>query len=182
MNPADPLKIIMPTKSDAISHYRARPMREVSLILNDIRSAENVGSIFRTADAAGAVKIYLCGYTPAPLDRFGRENAKLAKAALSAEKTVPWEQAGDVTALIRSLKTRGICVVAIEQDPRSVAYDAFTEDGSIAFILGNEVSGIPEEVLDIADAILEIPMRGKKESLNVAVATGIVLYSLTQSG
>jgi tRNA G18 (ribose-2'-O)-methylase SpoU len=153
-------------------------MRELSLILHDIRSSENVGSIFRSADGAGATKIYLSGYTPAPLDRFGRENVKLAKSALGSEKSVTWEQVKDVRALIASLQNGGVRVVAVEQDPRSIPYDSFSDEGRVVLVLGNEVEGVPKEILDSADAIIEIPMHGKKESLNVAVAAGVVLYQL----
>lgn len=150
--------------------------RAVSVILHDIRSSENVGSIFRTADAAGAVKLYLTGYTPAPKDRFGRKNAKLAKTALGAEDFVPWESPAGILALIRELKAEGVRVAAVEQDPRSIPYDSYPATGPVAFIFGNEVDGVPKDVLDIADDIVEIPMRGRKESLNVSVAAGVVLF------
>ncbi len=152
--------------------------REIFLILHDIRSSENVGSIFRTADAAGVSKIYLTGYTPAPLDRFKRKNARLAKAALGAEESVPWEARDDIHALIHALKQEGVSIVAVEQSSRSVPYTEFIATGPTAFVFGNEVEGIPETVLQEADTILEIPMRGTKESLNVSVAAGIVLFSV----
>ncbi|MDE2079194.1 MAG: TrmH family RNA methyltransferase [Patescibacteria group bacterium] len=153
-------------------------MEPVSLILHDIRSSENVGSMFRTADAAGVSKIYLTGYTPAPLDRFGRKNAKLAKAALGAEEFVPWEKRNDIFTLISELKTQNVRIVAVEQDSAAVPYMELRRGGSTAFILGNEVDGVPRAVLDVADAIVEIPMHGKKESLNVAVAAGIILFDV----
>ena len=147
------------------------------LILHDIRSSENVGSMFRTADAAGVSKIFLTGYTPAPLDRFKRQNAKLAKAALGAEEFVLWEKREDIFSLIDELKRNGARVIAVEQDPAAVPYRGLRRKGAVAFILGNEVDGVPPEVLKAADAIIEIPMHGKKESLNVAVAAGIILFS-----
>ncbi len=150
---------------------------EVFLILHDIRSSENVGSIFRTADAAGVSTIYLSGYTPSPLARFGRKNAKLAKAALGAEAFVPWEAHADIHALLPALKASGVTVAAVEQSPRSIVYKDFVPKKPVAFLLGNEVDGIPETVLAEADTILEIPMRGRKESLNVSVAAGIVLFA-----
>lgn len=153
-------------------------MEQISLIVHDIRSSENVGSIFRTADAAGVSKIYLTGYTPTPLDRFGRKNAKLAKAALGAEAFVPWESQPDISLLIDELKRKGTALVAIEQAARSVCYKDFRVTKPTALIVGNEVDGVPEDVLARADAIIEIPMHGKKESLNVAVATGVVLFAL----
>lgn len=151
-------------------------MQDVSLILHDIRSSENVGSIFRTADAAGVSRIYLTGYTPAPVDRFKIKNPKLSKAALGAEEFVAWEAREDITALIQELKKGGTKVAGVEQSPESIPYTEFTLTKPTAFIFGNEVEGIPKDVLEKADVILEIPMRGKKESLNVAVSAGIVLF------
>ena len=150
--------------------------RKISVILHDIRSSENVGSIFRTADAAGVSRIYLTGYTPAPEDRFKRKNTKLSKAALGAEETVPWEHA-DILELISRLKKEGITVVAVEQAPRAHPYTDAPAGGAIAFILGNEVDGVPQDILDACDEIVEIPMHGKKESLNVSVAAGIILFN-----
>jgi tRNA G18 (ribose-2'-O)-methylase SpoU len=137
----------------------------------------NVGSMFRTADAAGVSKIFLTGYTPAPIDRFGRKVKEIAKVALGAEETVPWEKR-DIHELIAELKGSSVRIIALEQHPASHPYMSVRLDGPAALIVGNEVGGIPEEVLKEADTIIEIPMRGKKESLNVAVATGIALYSL----
>jgi tRNA G18 (ribose-2'-O)-methylase SpoU len=155
-------------------------MYGISVILHDIRSSENVGSIFRTSDAAGVSKIYLTGYTPAPLDRFKRKNTKLSKAALGAEDFMPWESAADVHALIEKLKAEGVAVVAVEQDARSISYTAWKSEKPAAFIFGNEVEGVPKDVLDICDAILEIPMSGKKESLNVSVSAGVVLFKAVE--
>ncbi|MBY0539593.1 RNA methyltransferase [Patescibacteria group bacterium] len=150
--------------------------KQISLILHDIRSSENVGSMFRTADAAGVKKIYLTGYTPAPLDRFKRKNSKLAKAALGAEESVPWERAGDAGILIEKLKGEGVSVFAVEQDPRAVSYEEVHIPTQVALVMGNEVEGVSKNILDACNAILEIPMYGKKESLNVSVAAGIVLF------
>ena len=153
----------------------------ISLILLDIRSAENVGAIFRTADGAGAGKIYLAGYTPAPVDRFGRPDPKIAKTALGAEKTIPWERAEHVSALIRTLKEADTRIVAVEQSPDAVPYTEWKPQFPLALILGNEVEGVPKEVLGMCDEAVEIPMRGEKESLNVSVATGIILYKASES-
>ena len=155
-------------------------VKDIFVILNDIRSSENVGSIFRTADAAGVSKIYVCGYTPAPLDRFKRENTKLAKAALGAETFVPWEARADALELLRELKQNGIRIAAVEQAPGSVSYKDFSLEKPTAFIFGNEVDGVSAEILSTADAIVEIPMHGQKESLNVSVAAGIVLFAAAQ--
>jgi tRNA G18 (ribose-2'-O)-methylase SpoU len=150
--------------------------KTISVILHDIRSSENAGSIFRTADAAGVDKIFLTGYTPAPTDRFKRKNAKLAKAALGAEETVAWEHAEDIFLLIDRLKAEDVQIVAVEQDKNAHSYMSVRGAEQTAFILGNEVDGIPKSILDVVDAIVEIPMHGKKESLNVSVAAGIILF------
>ncbi|OGI95487.1 hypothetical protein A2917_02935 [Candidatus Nomurabacteria bacterium RIFCSPLOWO2_01_FULL_42_17] len=148
------------------------------LILHNIRSVSNVGAMFRTADAAGINKIYLTGYTPAPLDRFGRKRKDLAKSALGAEEFVPWEQRKNIISLISNLKTLGFKIVAIEQDENSVDYKDVKIKSKNAFIVGAEVTGIPKSVLQKCDIIAEIPMRGKKESLNVSVALGVALFRI----
>lgn len=147
------------------------------LILQSIRSAHNVGAILRTADGAGVSKVYLCGYTPAPIDRFGRTRKDIGKVALGAEDTVPWEQVPDITALIHDLKREGVRIVALEQDGNSTSYLSLERDQPTAFILGEEVRGIPTAILDMCDGVVEIPMRGKKNSLNVSVAAGVLLFS-----
>ena len=152
--------------------------RENILILNNIRSVENVGAIFRTADAAGIDKIYLVGYTPAPIDRFGRKRKDLAKSALGAEEYVSWEQVKIILPLIKNLKSDGFQIIAIEQDEKSVDYKKVKAQSKNAFIVGAEVEGIPKSVLKYCDIIAEIPMRGKKESLNVSVSLGIVLFRI----
>lgn len=150
------------------------------LILHNIRSAHNVGSIFRTADAAGVLKIYLVGYTPRPTDRFGRVQSEIKKTSLGASETVPWEHVDDIFALMAGLKKKDACIVAIEQTHKAIPYDEFCIKKSTAFIFGNEVEGVPREIYEKADCVVAIPMRGKKESLNVSVAVGIVLFN-TQS-
>ena len=137
-----------------------------------------MGAIFRTADAAGVSKIYLTGYTPAPLDRFGQERADVHKAALGAEKTVAWEQEPEVHKVIKFLKLQGVSVIALEQSEKSIDYKKFVPQPKTALILGEERHGITEDILDLCDAVIEIPMKGEKESLNVAVAAGIALYRL----
>lgn len=152
-------------------------------ILHNIRSAHNVGSMFRTADAAGIEKIYLCGITPAPVDRFGRPHKEIAKVALGAERTVAWEGVKSTASLIKKLKKGGFTVCAMEQHAQSVPYNkirlAKKELAQTALMVGNEVEGLSPALLKYADTILEIPMRGKKESLNVGVAFGIVAFLLT---
>ena len=155
------------------------------IILHDIRSVQNVGAMFRTADAAGVNKIYLTGYTPAPLDRFGRKRKDLAKSALGAEEFVTWEQKKNIFPLITKLKEEKYFIVAIEQDKKSVDYKKVSARGGsalggkkLAFIVGAEVTGIPKNIVKKCDLIAEIPMRGQKESLNVSVALGIVLFRI----
>ncbi|OGI63070.1 hypothetical protein A2818_02565 [Candidatus Nomurabacteria bacterium RIFCSPHIGHO2_01_FULL_40_12] len=147
------------------------------LILHNIRSVENVGAMFRTADAAGVNKIYLTGYTPAPLDRFGRKRRDLVKSALGAEEFVSWEQKKSIFPLLAKLKREKYLIIAIEQDEKSIDYKKVRLKQKNVFIVGAEVSGIPKNILQKCDVIAEIPMRGKKESLNVSVALGIVLFS-----
>lgn len=151
---------------------------QISLILHNIRSVHNAGSVFRTADCAGVSKIFLTGYTPAPIDRFGREVKLFSKVSLGAEKTVSWEKIFQIKKLIADLKKEGVSVVALEQDRVAVNYKKFKPKFPIAIILGNEVKGITKDVLSLCDNIIEIPMKGKKESLNVSVACGVALFSI----
>jgi len=151
---------------------------QVYLILDNVRSMENVGSIFRTADAAGVDKIFLCGITPRP------PRKEIDKAALGAVDFVEWEYWESIRELVLGIRDKGIKIFALEQDKRSVSYSdpntlfLIPNTNSIALIVGNEVKGIQPEILDLADQIIEIPMRGKKNSLNVAVATGIALFEI----
>lgn len=151
-------------------------------ILHNIRSLHNVGSIFRTAEGAGVEKIYLCGITPAPLDRFGKLRSQLTKVSLGAEKNVEWEKCDQAWRLIDELKEEGFKVFAVEQNKKSIPYYKFkipnNKKKKIALVVGHEVKGLPDSILKRCDKILEIPMSGKKESLNVTVAFGIVAYHL----
>ena len=165
-------------------------------ILHNIRSLYNVGSIFRTSDAAGVEKIYLCGITPKPIDQFGRLRPQLTKVSLGAEKTVPWEHCQSTSRLIDELKKDGYAIFSVEQDKKSIPYYRIKYHVSsikkAAIVFGNEVRGIPLSILKKSDKILEIPMRGAmvrdthhprhsgrgKESLNVGVTAGIVLFSM----
>jgi tRNA G18 (ribose-2'-O)-methylase SpoU len=168
---------------------------ELVAILHNIRSVHNVGSIFRTADGAGVRKLYLCGITPAPFDRLKNLRPDFAKVALGAEKSVAWAVEKDTAATIAALKKDGYEILALEQSPRSVPYyealgdrvldggDAMHgEEKKIALVLGAEVDGIPDEIVVLADRIIEIPMLGSKESLNVSVAFGIAAYGLRYPG
>jgi len=151
-------------------------MRDIAVLLHNIRSAHNVGSIFRTADAAGVSRIMLSGYTPTPTDRFDRPQKEIAKTALGAEASVPWTYKPDALAVLSQMRDEGFTIVGIEQDARSVDYRDYAYKGKLLFVLGSEVEGIDSAVLNACDTILEIPMRGAKESLNVSVAAGIVLF------
>lgn len=150
----------------------------VSVLLHDIRSVHNVGSIFRTSDAVGVEKIYLSGYTPAPTDRFGRVRSDIAKVALGAEKSVTWQVVRSAKTLIAQLKKEGYTVIALEQDPRAVDYKKVKPREKMLYIVGSEVTGVTKNILDLCDVIAEIPMVGEKESLNVSVAFGVGLFRI----
>lgn len=149
-----------------------------ALILHDIRSAQNVGALFRTADAAGITHIYLSSITASPIDRFGRPNPMITKTALGAEKSISWLVYTDIGSLIQSLQKEGCEVIAIEQSQKAVDYKALTPTAPVAFIVGNEVGGISEEILNMVDHVAVIPMKGMKESLNVSVAAGIAIFRI----
>jgi tRNA G18 (ribose-2'-O)-methylase SpoU len=148
------------------------------LILPDIRSAVNVGAIFRTADAVGIDKIYLVGCTPRPTDQFGRIQKDIGKSALGAETWVEWEYKETIVPLLKNLKKQGYEIVSLEQNDKSIDYRKYKKPFKMALILGPEVTGLDKNVLNNSDKILEIPMYGKKESLNVSVAAGIALFRI----
>lgn len=150
----------------------------VAVVLFNVRSTYNVGSIFRTADGAGVKEIILVGYTPSPVDKYGTTNKQLRKTALGAEEAIPWKKISSWKGCATLLRKKGYALVAVEQSQSSIPYTSFTLKKPTAFIFGNEVRGISSKVLRDVDTTLELPMRGKKESLNVSVAAGIVLYSL----
>jgi tRNA G18 (ribose-2'-O)-methylase SpoU len=152
------------------------------LLLPNIRSSHNVGTIFRTAEAFGIQQIILSGYTPAPIDRFGRARADIAKAALGAEKILDWKSVEDIEKYLKEKKAEGFVVVSLEQEKRSVLLADFKKNSldieKTILVVGNEVEGVDVEIRNLTDVFLEIPMQGKKESLNVAIATGIMLWEL----
>lgn len=150
---------------------------ESVLILHNIRSAQNVGALLRTSEAAGIGKVYMSGYTPTPMDRFNRKRTDVSKASLGAEEYVSWSQAKTLGPLIKKLKKEGFSIVAIEQAENSIPYTEVPKQEKMAFILGNEVTGLTKKELAHADCIAEIKMLGRKESLNVSVAGGIVLFT-----
>lgn len=158
-------------------------MKHMVGILHDIRSVYNVGSMFRTADGAGVGKMFLCGITPTPLDAFGKPRTDFAKTALGAELSVPWEKVARTGDCVRRLKAGGYSIVAVELAPHAVPCSgaACLSGEKVALLFGNEVEGIPKRILEKCDAVVSIPMRGKKESLNVSVAFGIVAYETAKA-
>ena len=161
--------------------------RELIVVAHNIRSAHNVGSIFRTADAAGVSKVYLTGYTPAPLDEHGRERKDLAKVALGAEQSVSWEHKKNVGSLLKNLHTEGNYIIGLEQSEKSFPLHWFSKKkisqdySGMVLIVGNEVRGMSDELIKKCDILLQIPMKGEKESLNVSVAFGIAVYALADA-
>lgn len=152
--------------------------QENILIINDIRSVTNVGAMFRTADAAGINKIYLTGFSPTPLDRFGNIRKDMVKSALGAENFIAWEYKKNILPLLKKFKEEKYLIIGIEQDKKSVDYKKVKIKEKNVFIVGAEVTGIPKNILQKCDVIAEIPMKGKKESLNVSVACGIALFGI----
>ena len=151
------------------------------VILHNIRSAHNVGSIFRTADGVGVSEIFLSGYTPSPIDRFGRPQPEIKKTSLGATESVAWKNVEEIQTLISELKEKGCEIVAVEQHGKSKDYKDFLQTKDTVFIFGNEIDGVSKEIINFADVVLEIPMVGTKESLNVSVTAGIILFN-TRSG
>jgi 23S rRNA (guanosine2251-2'-O)-methyltransferase len=151
---------------------------EVVVVLDNVRSVYNVGAIFRTADALGINKIFLCGVTPTPIDRFGRERNDLHKSALGAEKSVSWEYLSSTLLCVEQLQKEGYTVVCVEQSKNSIDYKTVNLKNKTCFVFGNEIKGISEDVLNCADKIAEIEMVGNKESLNVAVTFGVMMFRM----
>jgi tRNA G18 (ribose-2'-O)-methylase SpoU len=147
-------------------------MKKFFVIADNIRSLENIGSIFRTADALGVSKIFLCGICGTP------PNEKIAKTALGAEKTILWEYHKQTGRLIDKLKKEKVNIIALEQDKKAINFRDLKPNFPVALIIGNEVKGISKEILKKADKIIELPMKGKKESLNVSVSFGVAGYEI----
>lgn len=140
------------------------------LILPNIRSGHNVGAMFRTADGAGVSKLYLVGYTPCP------PHPQVDKVSLGAEKTVPWEHTKTAGPLLKKLKAAGYRVVGLEQTTKSVSIYTWTPQAPLAFIVGNEKTGLTPALLKYCDEVVHLPMVGMKKSLNVSIAAGVALY------
>ncbi len=147
------------------------------ILLDSIRSLQNVGAIFRNADGAGFEKLLLCGYTPTP------PRSDISKTALWAEQTIDWEYFEDTEAVIKTLKSQWFTIIGLETGEKSKDFRNFfwKDMWKICLILGNEVSGIREKILSLCDEIIMIPMMWKKESLNVSVAAGIAMYAFLDS-
>jgi tRNA G18 (ribose-2'-O)-methylase SpoU len=167
----DELKAARPT----LDEVKFIPRVPVSILVENVRSVHNVGSIFRSADGFGAEKIFLTGYTAYP------PRDDLHKTALGAEDAVPWEHFENPVDAVTSLKENGITLALVEQTTSSTSIYLQDFNFPICFIVGNEVTGVSEEVSALADIHLEIPMRGIKQSLNVSVATGVVGYELARA-
>lgn len=144
------------------------------ILLPDIRSAHNVGAMFRTADGAGVDKLYLAGYTPCP------PHPRLDKVALGAETWMNWEYVKQPGRLLKKLKAEGYKIVALEQTKKSVNIYKWKPDFPLVLIVGNEITGVTKNLLKYCDVDVELPMNGKKNSLNVSVAAGIAMYYISQ--
>ncbi len=157
----------------SIEEYKSSPGSGIAVVLDNVRSAHNVGSAFRSCDSFKADRICLCGICAVP------PSAEIHKSAIGAEFSVDWEYFRDTLSAVRELKEDGYCIVSVEQTEHSVSLEDFSpEDGrKYAFIFGNEVDGVSQEVVDASDFSLEIPQYGTKHSLNVSVSVGIVLWA-----
>lgn len=181
--------------------------KDFILVIPNIRSAHNVGSLFRTADGAGVNKIYLAGHSPLPIDKFGRlskPQKEIAKTALGAEKIIPYEYLATLKEVVKKLKKEGFVIIGLEQDERAIkigsnfSIDSFQKNTTtykskksqdkeklkkilrdskkIALVVGEEVEGMTKSDLKLMDYLIEIPMHGQKESLNVSVAGGVAMF------
>jgi tRNA G18 (ribose-2'-O)-methylase SpoU len=147
---------------------------DIYIILDQLRSGNNIGSIFRTSDAFKLKKIFITGQSAIP------PNKEILKTALGATETVDWEYQENAISLVQTLKEQGIKIYAVEQASKSLSLESFdiTNNLPIALILGNEVAGVQQELIDLADGCIEIPQFGTKHSLNVSVSSGIVIWHL----
>jgi 23S rRNA (guanosine2251-2'-O)-methyltransferase len=144
-----------------------------AIMLDNVRSALNVGAIFRTCDAAGASKLYLTGITPYP------PHNRIPKTALGAIEFVDWERHIDGLALLEDLKSKGWQVVVVEQSDKSVPYNTVEFQANTVLVFGHEIHGVEDKIIELADQVVELPMFGQKESLNVATTVGIMAYHLS---
>ena len=158
----------------SVEEYKELPESGIVVVLDNVRSAHNVGSAFRTADSFKADKVWLCGICAVP------PSAEIHKSALGAEDSVSWEHVGDTMEAVRRLKEEGYAIVSIEQTVNSVMLDTFRQEKGrkYALVFGNEVSGVAQEVVDASDFSLEVPQYGTKHSLNVSVTVGVILWHM----
>lgn len=165
-------KTIFDLGRDTLEEYRARPKLPLTVVLDNVRSLNNIGAIFRTSDAFLVNRIMLCGITATP------PSSEIHKTALGAEDSVKWEYFPTTLEAIAKLHSEDYTVCVLEQVKESVSLEKFTPDaaGSYAIIAGHEVQGVAPEVVDAADVCLEIPQFGTKHSLNVSVSTGIAIW------
>ena len=152
------------------AQIKEKPKLDFCVVLNNIRSLYNVGSIFRTADGAGVAKIYLCGITGSP------PNNQISKTALGAEAEVPWAHHKEVIPLLKELKEEGYQLILLEQTDKSVSYADFSPEEKVCLILGHECEGVQDDIVPLCDQAIEIEMAGLKNSLNVSVAFGVIAY------
>ena len=159
-----------------IDEFKEAQKTPIIVILDDIRSLHNIGSVFRTSDAFLIEKIYLCGITAIP------PNKEIHKTALGATDTVTWEYAKDVLEVIEKLKSEKVSIYSIEQVENSIMLNDFQPDNNkkYALIFGNEVKGVQQEAINLSDGVIEIPQLGSKHSLNISVSAGIVIWDLFQ--
>lgn len=160
-----------------VSAFRAQQKMPVVVVLDNVRSMANVGSVFRTCDAFAVERLILCGFTPVPPHR------DIRKTALGAEESVAWSHFLDTAAAIESLKAEGYLPVAVEQAHGSVMLNEWKPEplAKIALVFGNEVEGVSDAVLALCDAVIEIPQSGTKHSLNIAVSVGVVVWAVYQA-
>ena len=151
-------------------------MKDFVVICDSLRSLHNVGSVFRTADGVGISKVYLCGITGMPDTQ--KHERQISKVALGAQNYVKWEYVKQSWRIVEKLKKEGYQIVSLEQTPKSISYLKFKPKFPLALIIGNEGKGVKKSLLKRSDQIIDIPMRGRKESLNVSVAFGIVAYRI----
>jgi tRNA G18 (ribose-2'-O)-methylase SpoU len=151
--------------------------QRIVVLLDNIRSLYNTGSILRTADASGVERVVLCGITPRP-DQGGRQRRAIAKTALGAENSVQWEYKPDAHAALRSLAAEGYQTVAVEISPDAVNLFEWTPRWPVCLVFGHEVDGVSSDLAAHVETVIRIPMLGQKRSLNVATAAGVVLYEL----
>lgn len=161
----------------SLEEFRSAEKLPLTVVLDDVRSMYNIGSVFRTADAFRVERIVLCGITATP------PHNEIHKTALGAEESVEWTYERDALAAVRHLQAEGITVLAIEQAHQSILLPDFhpSADGRYAIVMGNEVKGVRQDVVDAADGCIEIPQFGTKHSLNVSVTAGIVMWTFAQA-